>query len=332
MRLFIRTEASNAVGMGHFMRCFAIAEAARTQGVEVTFLMTAMNEAVEQRCSKVGAGYRLADFPIGSTADYDLYKSLDMDRLRDWVIVDSYNVDYLDLRPLWDGWAHLLIVDDLAKPANIRCDLILNPALSAFDMGYGTSLYGFQQALLGPDYALIRREFTQNYPPTDEPFIAVLFGGSDPNQLTGRSAQMLNDALHGVTVKVIAGPAHIHTDALRALAQARRDIQLYVDPPSVAAVLAGASLVVSAAGGSVGEMAAMGLPALALVVYDNQAAALQQCPYPVIDIRQGLPDDLGWKAKALYDDAALRAEIARAAHALVDGKGAQRVLEAMKSV
>lgn len=326
MRLFIRTEASNAVGMGHFMRCFAIAEEARAHGFDVTFLMSEPAAAVDNRAARIGAKVQVMNAPVG--ADLEAMRSLSL-QVNDWLLIDSYKADADYIRIL-SNLARAAVMDDLNALERYDCALIINPALAADAGRYREK--SSARLLLGADYALIRREFTQPHPSTDEPFVAVLFGGSDPNRLTGRSAQMLSDALPGVTVKMIAGPAHIHTDELRALAQTRPEIQLFVDPPSVAEVLSGAALVVTAAGGSVGEMAAMGLPALALVIYDNQSAALEQCPYPVIDIRKGLPDDLGVRARALYDDPALRACIARSAHALVDGKGAARVVEVMKSV
>jgi UDP-2,4-diacetamido-2,4,6-trideoxy-beta-L-altropyranose hydrolase len=326
MRLFIRTEASNAVGMGHFMRCFAIAEEARAQGFDVAFLMSEPAVAINDRAGRIGATVEILDAPLGS--DVMAIKALGL-RPEDWLLIDSYKADGEYIRML-NKSARIAIVDDLNALERYDCALIINSALAADESAYRRKSQA--RLLLGADYALIRREFIQDHPSADEPFVAILFGGSDPNRLTGRSAQMLTDALPDAAVKVIAGPAHIHTDELRVLTQMHPRIKLFVDPPSVAAVLSGASLVVTAAGGSVGEMAAMGLPALALVVYDNQAAALEQCPYPVVDIRQGLPDDLGRRAKAFYDDPALCAEIARSAHALVDGKGAARVVEAMKHV
>jgi UDP-2,4-diacetamido-2,4,6-trideoxy-beta-L-altropyranose hydrolase len=323
MRLFIRTEASNAVGMGHFMRCFAIGEEARTQGFGVTFLMSEPAVPVSERAGRIGAEIEVVGVPVGA----DLAMIQDLALPNDWLLVDSYKATGEYIRAL-SKLAHVGVVDDLNALEAYDCDLIVNPALAADEALYRSKSQA--QLLLGAPYALIRREFTQDYPATDQPFVAVLFGGSDPNQLTGRSALMLSDALPDVSVKVIAGPAHIHVEALHQLEKAHPHIKLYVNPPSVAEVLTGAELVITAAGGSVGEMAAMGLPALALVVYDNQAAALQQCPYPVIDIRQGLPDDLGAQARALYDNLGARTEMARSAHALVDGKGAWRVVEAMK--
>ncbi len=322
-RLFIRTEASNAVGMGHFMRGFAIAEEARARGIEVFFLLSEVSGPVAARCGRIGARVGATGALPGSDTD-DVAAMLAPE---DWLIVDSYQATAAYIATL-HARAHTLVIDDLAALDRYDCDLILNAAQAAPDAIYRDRSNA--HLLMGADYALIRSEFrTPPTPASDTPFVAVMFGGSDPRQLTGGCAAMLRAVLPGMKLKIIAGPAHIHTDALRALADADPLMELHVDPPSVASVLAGASLVLTAAGGSIGEMAAMGVAALVLVLYDNQKAVLEQCPFPVIDARQALPADLGDRARALVDDPAALRSVAARANAIVDGRGALRVVDAM---
>ncbi len=322
-RLFIRTEASNAIGMGHFMRCFAVAEEARARGVEVRFLMSAISDAVAARCRRIGATVRATGTQPGEDAAV-VAAGLSPD---DWLLVDSYaaTADYV---AALHKATRVAVIDDLAAFKTYDCDLIVNPAQSASHSTYRAASKA--KLLLGAAHALIRREFRHPpHPPSSGPSVGVMFGGSDPRRLTGGCAALLRAALPGVTLKLIAGPAHIHTDELRALSESDPYAELHVDPPSVAGILAGCDLVLTAAGGSVGEMAAMGLAALVLVVYDNQKAALEQCPFPVIDARTELPADLGARARALMDDPARRRAMAAAAHKIVDGKGAERVVEAL---
>ncbi len=324
-RLFVRTEASNAVGMGHFMRCYAIAEEARARGIEVIFLLSAISDLVAARCRRIGAEVR-ATGALPSD-DGDIVAA--MLSASDWLLIDSYQATADYIAALHKA-AHVGVVDDLTALPRYDCDLIVNAAQAASIEVYRAR--SSARLLMGADYALIRREFRQPVTSASAPSVAVMFGGSDPRQLTGGCAQLLRAAMPDVPLTIIAGPAHIHTDELRALAEADPLMTLHVDPPSVAEVLAGASLVITAAGGSVGEMAAMGLAALVLVLYDNQAAALQACPFPVIDARADLPADLGARVKTLLDDPAILKAIADKAHRIVDGKGAQRIVEAMFSV
>jgi len=327
-RLFIRTEASTLIGMGHFMRCFAIAEAARTQGIEVTFLLNELGDAVLARLAQIGAeGVAIAG-ALGGTADFMAMQALHLTR-DDWLVIDSYAAteDYIAFQK---NAARVAVIDDLNALERFDCDLLINPAQAARAVDYERKTRA-GLLLLGADYALIRQEFLQR-PVMKAVAITIMFGGSDPAQLTGRCAQAIHSALPETEIRLIAGPANIHTAGLAELEKRSGRIRLFVSPDSVADVLAGSALVITAAGGSVGEVAAMGLAALVLVVYDNQAAALKACPYPVIDVRSGLPGNLGARVKALMDDPAQRAEIARKAHTVVDGRGAKRIVEIMRNV
>lgn len=328
-RVFIRTEASSQIGMGHFMRCFAIAEEARGQGIEVTFLLNEVNDAVRARLAEIGAEGIAVDGVLGGAADFMAMSRLNVTR-KDWLLIDSYAAtdDYIALQK---NAARVALIDDLNVLERFDCDLIINPAQSVRSVDYERKTRA--RLLLGADYALIRKEFSAARTGVfARRAITIMFGGSDPMQLSGLCTKSVRAAVPDAQIRIIAGPANLHTDDLTALMHSDPSVQVFKSPKSVAGVLAGSELVITAAGGSVGEVAAMGLPALVLVVYDNQAAALKACPFPVIDVRNGLPDDLGTQVRALMDNSSRRNEIARSAHAVVDGLGPKRVVEAMKNV
>ncbi len=326
MTLFIRTQASAQIGMGHFMRCFAIAEAARQRNIPVTFLLDALDAATFERIMSIGAEGQATGVPVAGEGDLEGVQIA----AADWLLIDSYDATAEYLYALKDR-VHSVVIDDLNALDSYACNLLINPALSASTMSYEAKTDA--RLLLGPAYALIRREFTRPYPVSMKgPSIAVMFGGSDPLNLTGKVSEILHHALPDTIIKVIAGPANTHTNDLKALEKQLQNMRLYVSPPNIAEALAGSYLVVTAAGGSIGEVAAMALPALVLVVYDNQKAALAACPYPVIDIRAGLPEDFADQAATLMNDAAERVRIAAHAHTLVDGQGPARILEAMCDV
>ena len=327
MRLFIRTEASSQIGMGHFMRCFAIAEEARGRGIEVTFLLNELGAAVSARLAQIGAKGVAIDGALGSTADFMALGAVGLTR-EDWLLIDSYAAteDYIALQK---KAARVAVIDDLNALERFNCDMLINPAQAARPVEYERKTKA--RLLLGADYALIRSEFLEAGSACGTA-ITIMFGGSDPTQLTARCAEAIRAALPDIDIRLIAGPANQHTDDLVRLAQNREHIQVFASPERVADVLTGSALVITAAGGSVGEVAAMGLPALVLVVYDNQAAALKACLFPVIDARAGLPEDLGTRVRALMDDPVARADIARQAHAVVDGLGPKRIVEALRRV
>ncbi len=321
MKLFIRTQASPAIGVGHFMRCLAIAEEARAQGIAVCFLMEAVEASLQARLRMLDIVWEIVTGPLGSDA------TAVADRVGDnWLIVDSYRAtsDYL---AALDARTRLVVMDDLADFAPLSGRIVVNAAQSAADMPYDR-IAPQAVKLLGPAYAPVRAEFRRVAEPGSG--IAVMFGGSDPFALSEPVLAAIRSVLPEVPVRLIVGPANPRRDILLALTDTCIDV--IVDPADVAGVLAGSDLVVTAAGGSVNEIAALGLPALAVVVADNQAAWLSACPFPVVDARGGLPSDFADRVHALCADPDLRRRIAAEAHVIVDGQGAARIVAAIKSL
>ena len=327
MKLFIRTQASPAIGVGHFMRCLAIAEEARAQGVGVAFLMESLDAPLCRRLDDLGIPLTLMPHPLGSAEDAEAVAAL-VDG--EWLIVDSYqaNGDYLTTL---HARTKLLVMDDLAQVDPLPCRIVVNAALSAETLPYGR-IAPDALRLLGPAYAPIRREFRAvSAVKSTRTTISVMFGGSDPFDMTAKVAMALRVAIPDAGIRLLVGPANPRRQDLLAQAEGDDAFAVFVDPPSVADVLAGSDLVVTAAGGSVNEIAAMGLAALAVIVADNQAIWLTACPFPVIDARQGLPGAFAGQVKGLVDDVETRRAIAEAAHRLIDGEGVERILAAIKS-
>lgn len=320
MKLVIRTEASTTIGLGHFMRCFALAEAAREQGMAVTFVVNA-DAPVTERAQVIGARVVTAPSPGNDRADMEAEIAAD-----DWVVVDTYAADAGYLTHLATR-AKLAVIDDLDVLDRFDCRVLINPTPAAPRTSYVAK--STASLLLGPDYALVRGEF--RHPVVTGDAVTLTFGGSDPTGLTGSVAERLHAALPGVRIRAIAGPANRHVPELQALARRLERMELLVGPPSMAEALSGSALIVTAAGGSVNELAALGVPALAMVVYDNQATWLDACPFPAIDARAGIPEGFAAEVAALMNDSARRRTIAQAAHKIVDGQGVFRILDALRA-
>ncbi len=328
MNLFVRTKASPAIGVGHFMRCFAIAEEAQAQGMDVTFLMEQLATPLRDRLHAIGVPLLPMRHALGSAADGEAVAA--MVGGSDWLIVDSYHATADYLAGL-HAHTRLLVMDDMAEVEPLSCRIVVNAALSAAGLPYG-AIAPQAVKLLGPVYAPIRREFrARPHSNTGWTTLSVMFGGSDPFDMTGRTVAALRAALPIAEIRVIVGPANTRRRELQGLERTLEGVKVFVDPPVLADVLAGSDLVVTAAGGSVNEIAALGLAAMAIVVADNQAIWLEACPFPVVDAREGLPDDFAPRAAALASDRHGRNAVAAAAHRMVDGRGAERIVEAMRS-
>lgn len=327
--LFIRTEASNAIGMGHFMRCFAIAELARTRGIEVTFLLNEITPQVDDRITSIGAHLSRLGTKIASQDDAQCLKIMLPNKAL--LIVDTYLAegDYLDAL-----YAHfrLIFMDDLAKIRPLRAHLVINAASNALDLGYD-QIAPQAKALLGPQFAQIRLEFRhESLPQGNKPFIAIMMGGSDAKSYSQAIAEIILASIQDVDIRVVLGPAVADFSTLETLATHNARLSLHKNPANLAQTLAGACLVVTAGGGSVLELSAMGLMAIVLVIADNQENGLTSCDYPCFDARNGLPENLNQIITGYYQNPIKSSVIANNAKTLIDGRGCERIVEAISNL
>jgi UDP-2,4-diacetamido-2,4,6-trideoxy-beta-L-altropyranose hydrolase len=321
--LWVRTEASQSKGMGHFMRCFAIAEQACLEGLRVTFLVNDLSDFALNRLLQIGANFISTEANIGSKEDSRALMQLIPKG--DVILLDSYEFDHAFFDRLYADYM-VVVMDDICDPTPLNAHIIINAAANAHELKYNTK----GQCLLGPAFAQIRQEFRRPYPKLKHSHLSVMFGGSDPIGYTLTCAEALLNLVPDYHIRLIIGPANTQIDSIRQMCAQHCRLKLYLSPDNVAEVLNGSDLVVTAAGGSVGEVASLCLPALVMVVADNQKAALKDLPYPVLDARLKWPDSFDELTKALLNDPKRAHLNATKAHALVDGRGVERIIKAIQ--
>jgi spore coat polysaccharide biosynthesis predicted glycosyltransferase SpsG len=197
---------------------------------------------------------------------------------------------------------------------------------------------------LGTHYALLRREFlSTGTPPRTVPARArrllILMGGADSGNATLRVMEALrllrDDSLE---CEAILGPANPHRDTLRSESAALGlQVQVVRDPPDLAERMARAEMAISAGGATLWELCYLGLPTLAFSLADNQRAAVTHLHRAgaLVDGTAAWHEstvELARSIDGLVADAGLRAALARTARTLVDGRGAARVVAALREL
>lgn len=319
------TQASQEVGLGHFMRCYALAQEAAARGMACAFVMPQASDFILERLQRIAARW----LPRSGVDAWTQTAEPSGEPV--WWVVDSYQADLALLGQLRQQ-GQLLVIDDLCALASYPCDLILNASGEAHHLPYPRKSQG-ARLLLGPSFSLVRREFQRAArrpsQTSDGQRVLIMMGGSDPLQLTEPVLRHLHTALQSALYTVILGPEASNPNQLRAVVQAIGRTQLLIDPTDLAQQLEAADVIVTAAGGSVGELCALSQMAVVLVVVDNQAGALKACPYPTLDARKGVPTELGATVlKALTAPDRNQGVIDRARN-LVDGLGCRRVVDIM---
>ena len=333
--VLFRVDATAAMGMGHLMRCRAIAEAVAEQGGTVVFTMVDPLPAAQAMMDGIPA--RLLSLPGPAGSQPDLQELLGLMRsLHPCItVVDGYHLDDAYWRRVAEA-GPLAALWDAADRQDVCADVIIDASPNASATAYA-AISAQALMLLGPRYALIRRDIREAARQVPLPLrqrqqVLVSFGGSDPLNLSMALLPVLRQRLpDSVDITVLAGAAYPHHQDLRELAdKVVPPVQVVVNPPSVAPLFCRAGLVISAAGGTIGELVALGLPALSVVVAQNQAAASVDGPYPCIDGRvPGAEQRIAAQAAAMWQDLVGRERMVQTLRGVVDGEGAVRVARAL---
>ena len=294
-----RVDASLSMGIGHVMRCLTLADALSAEGAECHFIGREHPGHLMDRVRS--RGHRVHLLPPAASMQPTFFSStpahaswlgvdwqLDAEQsgayLRsnqpNWLIVDHYALDQRWEASLRTVCPRIAVIDDLADRAH-DCELLLDQTLGRNPRDYAglapercSLLTGARYALLRPqfpalrDYSLSRRRQR----PTVK-HLLVSLGGIDRANATARVLEGLEHCSLpsecAITI-VMGAAAPWLSDVRRRAANMIRPVQVLVDVPDMAALMSESDLAIGAAGSTSWERCCLGVPALMLVLADNQ--------------------------------------------------------------
>ena len=340
-KLYIRADAETKIGAGHVMRCLALAQVWKDHGGDVAFISRCDSDRMRQKIQ--AEGFALIGLPERCAESEDLETTLALLKNEsipgnDWLVLDGYHFTPEYQQAIRQSGTHLLVLDDNNHLPQYHADFILNPNMQAASHYYNTDRDTI--CLLGTRYVPLRREFSaKNRGSKDTPAIPrnvlITLGGSDPDNVTLKMITAFKRMDRpDLNARVILGPVNPHVTELAQEIGDDARIQLIQSPRDMAVQMAWADLAISAAGTTCWEQACLGIPTMVVILADNQrenAVALHEV---------GAAMNLGWHqnlsiekiADALFHlmaDPAQRSLMSRSGLALVDGRGAERVTQAM---
>jgi UDP-2,4-diacetamido-2,4,6-trideoxy-beta-L-altropyranose hydrolase len=280
--LLLRADASHEIGVGHVMRCLALAQAWQDAGGEVALLSATLPASLRERLQCERLRLIALDSAAATLADADETRRLALAAGATWVVVDGYGFgpDYYEY--LRAGGLQVLALDDMAHQERYPVDVLLNQNLSASLNTYAGKIGDATELLLGPHHSLLRREFRAASEKARGPLhtprrVLVSFGGGDAENFTARIlASLVASGRVDLEVVVLAGAANPHVASLHArAATAPFACEVRVSVENVAEVMAWADAAITAGGSTVWELASMALPALIGGCEDNQLSGLR---------------------------------------------------------
>lgn len=356
MKVLFRADASTRMGAGHVSRCATLGHELQKRGAHVSFACRAapgnsiawLREAgfdVESLpCSDTmpGPTEQYADW-LGASMTQEIEEMtalLERQGGVDWLVADHYAIDARWERALQSRADRLMCIDDLANRDHV-CDLLLDQNLyTAPERRYVDRLPATAKTLLGPRYALLRPQFLaarEHLRARDGSVqrLLLFMGGGDSANVTSSVLEALRFSQHGgVDIDVVAGGANPHIADLQARCAELPKARLHRQAGNMAAMMAEADLAIGATGVSTWERAALGLPALAVSVADNQRDIARHADAAGLLSWLGDAEEVSVQDWARHIDEACAApgRLKRQSHAcldLVDARGAARVAEAM---
>ncbi|RZK60612.1 MAG: UDP-2,4-diacetamido-2,4,6-trideoxy-beta-L-altropyranose hydrolase, partial [Hymenobacter sp.] len=274
-RVVFWTNGNATIGLGHLVRCQALAQALQPVFASVFVLRDPAPALAEQL---VAAGLKIWLIPphvsTGLTEAYWLGSQLLTSSFSDVVVLDGYQFTPAYQQILSAVGAALVCLDDLITPPT-WADVVLNQAGGVSPAAYAA--VPLARLCLGPAYALLRPPFWQS-PAEAEATVPRLFlnmGGADPGNQTLALLPQLRQQFPGYFVEVVTGAAYPHQTELAAYAQPHSaHVRLHhnLSANDLAALLRTCQVFVCPPSGVAYECCAAGGAVLLHLTADNQAA------------------------------------------------------------
>jgi UDP-2,4-diacetamido-2,4,6-trideoxy-beta-L-altropyranose hydrolase len=254
-------------------------------------------------------------------------------------VIDHYDLDARFERALSRAGCRRIVFDDLADRRH-DCHILVDPTPGRSEADYRDLVSPECRLLLGPQHAIIRRQWTALRAATLMRLVTgptvnrviVAMGATDPQDATSRILAALSRSGLDAAVDIVLGQGAPHLGRVREILGPR--MRLHVNPEDFPALAAQADLAIGAPGTSSFERAVLGLPSLLIQIADNQrfvAAAFAESGAAEIVPAELLNDSeaLGRRIRGLAEDSRRRADMANKAATLTDGRGALRLLVAI---
>ena len=280
--ILFRVDANTTMGMGHLLRCLALAQALvkkseqAQNSLKIVFVVKPVTESL-CRTRSDWCGDILVLPEHLPQADEPAF-------LRDYcerqpvaaLVLDGYQFDSHYRQNLSKIAVKHIVFDDNNDSGPLFADLVINGASNAEQLAYAVTAP--QAALcVGSNYRLLRQEFNHAEFKLDwqrRSKLTLVMGGSDPRNFSLKILRHLEQQSFAAKITLATGGAYGHTNELKHfLMQSSLNIEHLQNCQAMAELFGQSLLVVSAAGGSQFELQAMFTPALLLVVAANQRNA-----------------------------------------------------------
>jgi len=338
MKIIFRADGSRDIGLGHIIRCLTLAEELKTRdsSSEILFI-TRYKEGqkiIEKRGFKV----------VGTQTD----EILQIKELGDSVTL--LITDFLDTANAYISRIKdidnlkVICIDNNTHLKKIDADMLINA--NVFEEGE-TKTIGLTRYYLGPKYIILRKEFELAHREGKKikdkvGTILAVSGGADfaKQSLILNSVKALRKIGEEIDIHLIVGPAFPYKNKLNdLLSKTNRHFHVSYNPLNLVEVMKSADMAITAAGITLYELAALGVPSIAIPQVTPKTSHQEDIAHSFE--RYGACINLGKfpnnefvyvETTKLIEDKSLREQLSNNGKALVDGGGLERTVRLIRKL
>lgn len=368
--IYIRTDGNQTIASGHLTRCLSIALACRQLGLTVHFLVSdsesfsLLKSIWSEWKAAAGEMEELTGFEFAvsqlQTASYNQLEqelpevtAILSSHVSDTPVflLDSYYVTEAYLSAI-KPFAKIAYLDDLRLfdyPVDllVNYDVIPDSELASYRAFYKNA----GLLLLGAAYSPLRRQFQgrQISIKSQVKNILITTGGSDSYHFCLAFIRQLEHlnlsesfASSDIAFHIVIGKLNTDKDTLYSYAAALPPLRLHENVNDMAALMLDCDLAVSAAGTTLYELCALGVPSISFTIADNQLSAAKafamagaiSCAGDLRENPRGTLENIFQFLKSFSSDDSVgkRKSAQKAMRGLVDGSGALRIADALKKL
>ena len=330
----LRCDAGANTGIGHLMRCLALAEGLSQVGVGAVVVGTVDEVPLARRLL---AHHGLMAYAAPTASLVPILEDLGASAL----VVDSYEVPAVTYAQVRATGCPVVAVVDAPAP-KLEADLLVNPNYAS-EPSMAVPHRG--RVLAGVSYALLRSSVTHRRPlappgaPKGARRVLVVLGGTDVLLAAVTVAERLLATGLALEVDVVCSTPHMRKMVGQLTSQPGQRVTALGPVDDLAALAVEADLVVSAAGTTVWELACLGRPMALVPVVDNQIRGYSAVVSAGLAVGLGpaerlnsAPQKITAILAQLLGDRSRRASLSAAGYALVDGRGRERLAAEIKAL
>lgn len=356
VKVLFRADGSHLLGMGHIMRCLALAQHFKKLGIHSLFVVKNYENRIAELI--ISYGFDVEKLSVEASFSEDASHTLEIVKnkgikvlltdLSNSETMKDYKLYARYFKILKDAGIFLITMDGLdgdsvSKRIKIASDIVVIPYFGAEYSNYKFS--PCTKPLLGPSYFIFRQELVEairrktRYDKKEFENIFITMGGSDPFDLSIKVLSALSDN-NLLNIKVAVGMAFSSKTVIRLKAIIRKTsangCELAMMSPSATAEnmansLLWADIVITAGGLTKYESVLLGKPTIIISQNERAGKSSDIFAEETGAIHLGSRDKVSdariiTVLNEILENNALRLEMAEKGKKILDGKGAERII------